>query len=204
MKSISGLAILLSLFATGFGQSRNTGTIEKLKLAYAAEFAASAKYAAYSGAAHEENLTNIAKLFQATSKAESIHASNHKKVLEMLGVMVETPKTGRIEIKKTEENLEDAIRGETYESDTMYPDYLKVAEAEKVSEAIVSFRYALESEKRHAILYKSALQSLKTNKTGSISTTWYVCPTCGNTYDLEGVKISCEFCGTLKPRFLVF
>lgn len=198
------LAIVLFVSLNGYSQAKNTRTPSELKIAFNGESTASAKYAKYAAAARQENLPAIAKLFEATSKAESCHAVNHKRVMEVLGVKVDAPKIEPFEVRTTAENLAEAIKGETYEFETMYPAFLKTAEAEKISEAIVSYRYALDTEKRHAILYKSVLDALKTNKTDTISATWYVCPTCGNTYDLAGVKISCEFCGTLKPRFIVF
>lgn len=201
---ISGLTILLLLSTSGYSQLKGSKVSEELQVAYNGESTASAKYAGYAGAASKENLPMIAKLFEATSKAESIHASNHKRVMEVLGVQVDGPKIDPFVVKTTAENLAEAIKGETYEFATMYPAFLRTAEAEKISEAIVTYRYALDTEKRHAILYQSVLEKLQSKKTDSIPTTWYVCPTCGNTYDPAGVTISCEFCGTLKPRFILF
>lgn len=201
---IAGLILLFLLVPSAYCQSKTTRVSVELKIAYNGESTASVKYARYAEAARKENLPMIAKLFEATSKAESIHAANHKKVMEVLGVKVDAPKIDPFEVKTTAENLADAIKGETYEFETMYPPFLKNAETDQISEAIVTYRYALETEKRHAMLYTATLAALKAKKTDTISTVWYVCPTCGNTYDLAGVKISCEFCGTLKPRFIVF
>jgi rubrerythrin len=198
------LAFLLGFPTSGYCQSGTGKTPEEIKIAYNKESTASAKYAGYAEAARKENLPMIAKLFEATSKAESIHAANHKRVMEVLSVKVDVPVIEHFEVKSTAENLAEAIKGETYEFATMYPAFLKTAESEKISEAIVTYRYALDTEKRHAILYQSVLEKLQSKKTDSIPSTWYVCPTCGNTYDPTGVKISCEFCGTLKPRFIVF
>ena len=201
---ITLVAAFLLLSTTGYCQSKTSKIPEELITAFNGEVNASAKYARYAEAARKENLLAIAKLFEATSKAESIHAANHKRVLEVLGVTAGTPTINPFEVKTTAENLAEAIKGETYEFEKMYPAFLKTAESEKISEAIVSYRYALETEKRHAILYHTVLEKMQSEKTDAIPSTWYVCPTCGNTYDSEGVKISCEFCGTLKPRFLIF
>lgn len=198
------LAISVIFLSAGFSRSKPRTTAEALNAAYIAESNASAKYAAYAEVARKENHAEIEKLFRATSKAESIHAANHRRVMEMLDIVVTEPKIDPVIKNTTAENLSQAIAGEKYEYQSMYPEFLKIAEGEKISEAIVTFRYAMDTEKRHAILYQTTLDALKSNNTGSISTTFYVCPTCGNTYDLEDVKISCEFCGTLKPRFIIF
>jgi rubrerythrin len=205
MKTLFATLALLVVFATsGFSQAKTSQTIGDLKIAYDNELNASAKYARYAEAARKESLPMVAKLFEATSKAEACHAANHKKVSETLGAKLDLPKIAPINAKSTPVNLLDAINGETYEFETLYPGFLKTAENEDIIEAITTFRYALLTEKRHAILYQSVLNDLQSNKKESISTTWYVCPTCGNVYDLKGVKISCEYCGTLKPRFIVF
>jgi rubrerythrin len=202
--ALTCLALLLMISLTGFAQQKESKTIDELRIAFNGESTASAKYAAYAEAARKENLPAIAGLFNATSKAESCHAANHKRVMEVLGSKIQDPKIEVFTVGKSVENLEDAIKGETYEFTSMYPAFLKTAETEDISEAIVTYRYALETEKKHAIIYKSVLEALKANRISTISGTWYVCPTCGNVYDLAGVKLSCEFCGTLKPRFMIF
>lgn len=55
--------------------------VEDLKAAFAGETTASAKYAAYAEKAKMEGLEKIALLFEAASKAESIHAGNHQAAL---------------------------------------------------------------------------------------------------------------------------
>lgn len=205
MKPISTCLVLLSLMTmTGFAQKKAIKTPGELVTAFHGESTASAKYAAFSEAARLENLPGIARLFAATSKAESYHAANHKRVLEALGIKAPEPKIEHFEVKTTAENLAEAIKGETYEFQTMYPAFFKTAEAEDISEAMVTYRYALETEKKHAAIYKSVLEALNSKNPGSIPSSWYVCPTCGNVYDPAGVKLSCEFCGTMKPRFIVF
>ena len=66
-----------------------TKTIENLKAAITGESTASATYAAYAAKAAQEGQPLIQKLFEAASKAESVHAANHNKVLEKLGATME-------------------------------------------------------------------------------------------------------------------
>ena len=69
--------------------------------------------------ADKEGCRDVANLFRAAARAEQIHASNHAEVIRQLGAEpknnIETP-----QVKTTRENLEAAIKGETYERDTMY------------------------------------------------------------------------------------
>lgn len=179
-------------------------TKENLKTAFNGESTASAKYAKFAEKAKQENLFLIAVLFEAASKAEAIHAENHKKVLEKLGVKVDAPDIAPFEVKTTAENLADAIKGESYEVTTMYPDFIKDAETEKAKDAIKTFTWAFDTEKKHKAFYKKALAELNAGNQSNLPTRWFVCPTCGNTYDLATIKNACDFCKTKKEKFIMF
>ncbi len=197
------MALMLIASVVAFGQenpARNQ-TIEDLKAAFTGESTASAKYAAFSKKAAEEGYTKVSKLFEAASKSESIHAANHKAVLEQLSV-VAPQVTPKFEVATTEKNLEDAIKGESYEVATMYPDFLKNVTASKISIAGISFNYAYETEKTHKMLYTKALEALKSGAEGSLSGQFAVCATCGNTYDASAPN-RCGICMTSKDRFIV-
>lgn len=159
-----------------------TKTMADLQEAFKGETTASAKYAAYSKKADEEGYQNIALLFKAASMAEKVHANNHKSVMVEYGVAV--PEfTPEYTVKSTNENLQDAINGESYEVATMYPDFLKDAGVSKSQLAQISFNYAFEVEKKHQVMYKNALAALTNKTVNELPNTYYVCPTCGNTYD---------------------
>ena len=87
-----------------------TKTIENLKAAITGESTASATYAAYAAKAAQEGQPLIQKLFEAASKAESVHAANHNKVLEKLGATMD-PIDIQIHVGTTAENLKAAIAG---------------------------------------------------------------------------------------------
>jgi rubrerythrin len=197
--------VLLGVFSVfGFSQSKPAKSIEGLKTAFNGESTASAKYAKFAEAAKKEGYTNIARMFLATSRAETIHAANHKKVLTKLGETVGDPEIGKFEVKTTAENLADASKGETYEVTTMYPDFLKSAEAENQNGAKKSFRWAMDTEKKHNDFYQKALAALKAGNEKSFPGEWYVCPVCGNTYDAATMKEACDFCMTPRDKFEVF
>ena len=202
MKNIFLFAFIGLIAFTGCQQVKPVKTIENLKAGIKGETTASAKYAAFAQKATEEGNANVAKLFLAASKAESIHAANHRKVLEGLGEKMEDF-TPEFEVKTTAENLQAAIEGETYESTTMYPQFLVDAKAEKVEKATKSFTWAFDTEKKHQQFYTKALEALNANTQNTISMEYAVCPVCGNTYDKATVEEKCAFCQTGKDKFFL-
>ena len=175
-----------------------TKTIENLKAAITGESTASATYAAYAVKAAQEGQPLIQKLFEAASKAESVHAANHNKVLETM-----EPIDIQIHVGTTAENLKAAIAGETHEFESMYPEFIAVAEEEGQKAAVRSFTWATEAEKEHADFYSVALKALENGDTSSLPRQYWICLVCGDTFrSLEGVD-ACPLCGTKAEKFLV-
>lgn len=199
--AVSSLVLLASMAVFGADNPARTQTIDDLKAAFTGETTASAKYAAYSKKAADEGFAKVSKLFEAASKSESFHAANHKAVLEQLGVTAPEV-TPKFDVKSTVENLQDAIKGESYEVATMYPEFLKNASVSKISIASISLNYAYETEKTHKILYTKALESVKAGTEATLSGQYAVCSTCGNTYD-STVPNRCGLCMTSKDRFVL-
>ena len=160
-------------------------TKENLAEAFAGESQANRKYLAFAKQAEVDGLPQVARLFRAAAHAETIHAHAH---LRALGG-----------IKKTAENLAEAIAGEGFEFQKMYPPYLAEAQNEGDRLAEVSFRNALAVEEVHHTLYSQALASVQAG--GDLAARpIYVCEICGNTvYDAPQDK--CSVCGVPKERF---
>ena len=201
MKKHFLFAIASVLILVGCSQAKPVKTIENLKAGIKGETTASAKYAAFAEKAKAEGHDTIAKLFDAASKSEGIHAANHRKVLVSLGEKMEDFKP-EFEVKTTKENLQAAIDGETYETKTMYPQFLTDAKTEKVEKATKSFTWAFDTELKHLDFYKKALAALDSKTEKTLPFTYAVCPVCGNTYDYAKIDEKCAFCGTTKDRFL--
>lgn len=205
MKPISRLIIFtLTLGLVISCSPKPVKTIENLKAAYNGESTASAKYAAFAEKAKTEGLDTVAIMFLATSKAEAIHADNHRKVLEKLGEKPGEPQIGVFSVLSTAENISDAIKGEMYEIDTMYPGFIGAAESEKCADAVKSFSWAFDTEKKHQAFYKVAIDALNGGGEKSLPAKWFVCLVCGNTYDIGTVEAACDFCMTPKEKFLAF
>jgi len=163
-------------------------TEENLKNAFAGESQAHMKYLAFADKAEKENFSNVARLFRANSFAEQVHATNHLRTLSG--------------IKKTPENLQEAIEGETFEVEEMYPAYIKVAEEEREKGAETVTKWALEAEKVHAELYQKAKEAVEKGQDIEFNPI-HVCQVCGFTAEGEAPDI-CPVCGALKEKFKRF
>ncbi|MBK5209579.1 MAG: rubrerythrin family protein [Flavobacteriaceae bacterium] len=175
-------------------------TLQNLQAAFKGETTASAKYAAYSKKAEEEGFHEIAMLYHAASTAENIHANNHKVVLEEAGQSIPEI-TPEFTVKSTKENLKDAIEGESYESNKMYPEFMITAKAAKNELASISLNYAYRTELKHLEMYKGALAALESNNVKSLPTVYFICPTCGNTYQTTTPK-RCGISMTSTEKFI--
>jgi len=153
-------------------------TLENLQTAFNGESNANAKYMEYAKKADAEGYTKVASLFRAAARAEEIHAVNHSAVIKQMGGMPKS-EIKLPEIKTTKENLEEAVKGESYERDTMYPEFLLEARKTGNKEALKTFNFAKIAEGEHAKLYGEALANLEDWKGGK--TTFYVCSNCGYT-----------------------
>jgi rubrerythrin len=202
MRNILLFAVAGLIALSGCTQAKPVKTIANLKAGIIGETTASAKYAAFAQRAREEGNDTIAKLFDAASKAESIHAANHTKVLEGLGEKMDAF-TPEFEVKTTAENLQAGIEGENYEINTMYPQFLADATAEKVEKALKSFTWAMDTEKKHHEFYGKALEALNSNAEYTLSFEFAVCPVCGNTYEKATMDEKCAFCQTGSDKFII-
>ena len=159
-----------------------TKSEKNLQDAFAGESQANRKYLAFAKKAEVEGFKQVAKLFRAAAAAETIHAHNHLR--ELGGV------------KSTKENLQEAIYGESYEFQKMYPQMIADARAEANNNALRTFNFANEVEKVHAALYQKALENLGRNQ----DLDYYVCQVCGYTAEGEAPD-ECPVCKAKKKAF---
>lgn len=172
-------------------------TLENLLAAYKGESNANARYLAFAKKADQEGYLKVAVLFRAAAKAEEIHANNHAKVIKKLGgtpnANIEAAKVGT-----TKENLEAAVKGESYERDSMYPSFIEQANKDNNKSAVRTFTLAMKVEANHAKLYTEALNNLEAWKIGGVA--FNVCGECGNT--IEKIDFTrCPVCGEPKSRY---
>jgi rubrerythrin len=157
-------------------------TQDNLQEAFAGESQANRKYLAFAKQADKDGYPQIAKLFRAAAAAETVHAHAHLRAMGGIGT--------------TQENLKEAVSGETYEFKNMYPDMIAAAKAEGKTAAERSFAYANEVEKVHAQLYQKALDNIDSQETLD----YYVCGVCGFTCEKEPPE-ECPVCGSKAKVF---
>ncbi len=204
----AALALLAAVIAVaGFGlrsteaapAAPTAKTLDNLNAAFNGESNAHARYLAFAAKAGEEGYGEVASLFRAAARAESVHAANHAEVIRKLGGVpkaeIQTP-----DVRSTKENLEAAIKGESYERDTMYPEFLAQARKEGQRDAIQTFNFAKSVEAEHAKLYTAALDNLGALK-GSQAKPFYVCTVCGNTTVQMNFE-KCPVCFNAKDKYV--
>lgn len=163
-------------------------TEANLQAAFAGESQASMRYKIFAETAREEGMPNIARLFEAISYAEQVHATNH---FRALGGIATTP-----------DNLGEAIGGENFEVDEMYPAYMAIAKVQEEKQAMLSIHAALEAEKIHASMYEVARQSAVERKDITLGV-MQICNVCG--YTVEGdAPDKCPVCGATRDKFRAF
>ena len=180
MKTILALLCgfgLVGPLAAGASEEIAPATLADLQTAFNGESNAHARYLAFAQKADQEGYAGVASLFRAAARAEEIHAGNHAAVIKKLGAEPEA-KIEEPAVKSTRENLEVAIKGETYERDEMYPKFMEQANADENADAVQTFRFALAAEAEHAKLYTQALNGMENMK---VARAFYVCPVCGYT-----------------------
>lgn len=162
----------------------NNKTLKNLMEAFAGESQANRKYLAYSKKAEADGNINAAKLFKAAADAETLHALKHFKVADKVG--------------STSDNLKDAVEGETFEFESMYPGFIETAKEEGNKAAVQTFTLAMEAEKVHAKLYKEALENMDQTE----EMTYYLCPVCGNIE--KSVPEKCSICNVDGSKFIKY
>jgi rubrerythrin len=158
---------------------------EDLKAAFAGESQANRKYLAFAKAAEKEGKNNLAKLFRAVAEGETVHALKH---LSVLG-----------EVKGSVENLVSAIAGETYEIETMYPQFIADAQKDAENAAEMSFQKANEVEKTHQKEFERALAEIESGE-DLAEHKYYVCQVCGQ-LELGEAPENCPICKAPKASF---
>jgi len=122
-------------------------TLKNLESALAGESMAHIKYRYFAKIAREEGYEDVAQHFEHTANQEILHAWGH------LELLVGKP--------STEECLEKAIEGETYEFTTMYPQFLENATSERNAQATQEFIDQISESKEHAEQFKAKLAVLE-------------------------------------------
>lgn len=111
---------------------KNSKTKENLKTAFTGEAMARCKYMYYAEKARAEGMEGLALAYEKASRNEQEHG---KLWFERYhGIL------------SKEENLKDAIAGETYESEDMYINFAKIAKEEGFNDIAMLFEHVAKIE----------------------------------------------------------
>jgi len=118
-------------------------TLDNLKAAFTGESEARNKYTFFADIARKEGYHYIAKIFEETAENEKYHA------MEEIKLLLGNP--------STMDNLKEAVGGENYESEQMYPRFAKEAELEGNQAAAILFAQIAKIEKHHRKRFSNLL-----------------------------------------------
>ena len=175
---------------------KNLETQKNLLRAFAGESMARNKYHMFAKVARKEGQEWIARVFEETADNERAHAEElYEQIVGKLSF------ESGLDIKaygNTLDNLRLAAEGEKYEWTTMYPDFEKVAIAEKQTEAIRLFGNLKKVEEKHEERYIILAKKIgsKTLYDSDAVLEWK-CLNCGNIYKGKTPPAKCPVC--LKP-----
>lgn len=179
----------------------NHMTSDNLRSAFGGESQAHMRYRIWGALAKKEGFEKIARLFEATSDAEQVHATLHFNALrDVAGDFPVTSMAG-FGIGTLKENLEGAKGGEVFEYTQMYPAYIAVAEMQEEKEAVKAMRFAIEAEKVHAERYQEAIDAVEAGKDLDVEKI-LLCPVCGY-IGFEEVD-ACPLCGAKGSVFVEY
>lgn len=122
-------------------------TMQNLQTAMKGEAFAYAKYSLFAEHARKNGHPEIADLFENAAKTERFeHLAEEAELAGLVGT--------------DEENLRDAIRGESYEITTMYKQFAEQASSVGDHEAADRFEEIRHDEMKHRAMFQAALDKL--------------------------------------------
>ncbi|QOP45977.1 ferritin family protein [Sulfurimonas paralvinellae] len=165
-------------------------TLVNLMKAFAGESQARNKYEYYAKVAQKEGYRDIAAHFQRAANNEKEHAKLELALHNRMKYEREN------NFGSTEENLQDAINGESYENTTMYPDFAAIAKEEGEREAATLFKNIGKVEVEHEKMYKMLLERLMSHKeflSDNEEEVW-ICEVCGHIHYGKKALEVCPVC----------
>lgn len=177
-------------------------TADNLRSAFGGESQAHMRYRIWAQTAEKEGYPVVARLFNATSDAEQVHATLHFNALkDVKGDFPVTSMAG-FGLSNTSENLQGGIDGEVFEYTEMYPAYIEVAKMQGEEEAVRAMKFAIEAEKVHAERYQTAKDAVDNGQDLDVENI-YLCPVCGYIGFSED-ETNCPICGVKREMFITY
>lgn len=166
---------------------KGTQSEKNIKAAFAGEAQARSKYTYYADIARKEGNIEVAELFERMAKNELAHA-------RIWFNLINPP-------KDSGQNLSDAAMGESYEWNSMYPDFAKQARQDGLEDLAVMFEKVGEIEKLHERTFMEMIAKLmgkpapKAEDEAERPAMNYRCMFCGS--ENESRPDVCSVCGAI-------
>ena len=156
-------------------------TKDNLLEAFTGESMARNRYTYYAEIARKEGYRYIAKILEEVADNEKYHA------LEELRLLFREHTTAQ--------NLKEAIEGEKYEAEEMYPQFAREAEVEGERPAEILFTQISKIEKEHRARFEKLLAMVES---GAVfkreEPIKWKCSVCGYTYEGHEPPNRCPYC----------
>lgn len=196
------ICLLMLLPASGCRQQEEIEkkplvTPENLQTAYNREARLAHTYGLFAKKAEKEYLPNIAKLYRAAAASEAIHAAAHIEQMKALGAVPKPYTPEKVVVGTTMQTLRMASSDEQIEAESMYPNLIATAEAEKLNDIAAQFRKFQRADEQQQKMFKEAFE-----KNGAITRVpFYICPKCGG-FVLSSKNPGCPDC-RVKPEEMI-
>ena len=156
-------------------------TDENLKAAVAAESLARNRYSYFAEMAQKEGYRYIARIFEEIAENEKYHAMEELRLL--------------MGNRDTLTNLTEAVNGEQYEFEEMYPRYATEAEVEGNRAATILFQQISKIERQHHDRFKKLLEMVAAGKVfkRDAPIKWK-CSICGYAHEDREPPGRCPYC----------
>ena len=163
-------------------------TAVNLMKAFAGESMARNKYEYYAKVAQKEGYRDIAEHFQRAANNERMHA---KLELKACNLMLKGKELG-----DTIANLEDAIAGESYENETMYPDFAKIAKDDGHNQISKMLDMIGKIEIEHENMYRELKRRLEAGEefVSEDEEEEWICEVCGHVHRGKKALKMCPVC----------
>ena len=180
---------------------KGSKTEKNLMAAFAGESQARNRYTYFASKAKKEGYGQIAAIFEETANQEKEHAKREFKFLEGGDVEITGAFPAGV-IGTTRDNLLAAAAGEDYETETMYPDFAKIAEEEGFADIALVFKSIAVAEKRHRDRYRALAKNIDDGTVfkKNAKVRW-VCGNCGYVHEGPEAPDMCVACAHPQSHF---
>jgi len=148
-----------AVFIIGAGGAARAGsstTLKNLEAAYNGESNAQNRYLACANQADEEGYGVAASLFRAAARSDEILLNNQAAIIKKMGAVPKSDVRWPV-VGTTWRNLDpSANQDQAGESNAIYPEFIRQAQADTNADAVRAFEYARDAESQRSKLFAKA------------------------------------------------